>query len=105
MEFIVFGVIILLLLCLSALLLSGRGSFLIAGYNTMDKEKKAKFDEKALCRFVGMLLIVISICIVLMPIGIYFEMEWLIWLSSIAIIVLGILATIYANTGNRFLKK
>lgn len=38
---------------LSIILLSGRGSFLIAGYNTADKEEKARYDEKKLCRVSG----------------------------------------------------
>lgn len=43
------------------LLLTGRGSFLIAGYNTASKDEKEKYDEKKLCRSMGVLLIAISI--------------------------------------------
>lgn len=45
--------IVALLAGLSLLLLSGRGSFLIAGYNTADAARKARYDEKRLCRVVG----------------------------------------------------
>ena len=38
---------------LAVILLAGKGSFLIAGYNTASKEKKACYDEKKLCRVVG----------------------------------------------------
>ena len=34
---------------ISLLLLSGRGSWLIAGYNTASKKEKEKYDEKKLC--------------------------------------------------------
>lgn len=34
-------------------LLMGRGSFLIAGYNTASEEEKAKYNEKKLCRTMG----------------------------------------------------
>lgn len=44
---------LILILALSILLLTGRGSFLIAGYNTASKEEKAKYQEKRLCRVVG----------------------------------------------------
>lgn len=32
---------------------SGRGAFLIAGYNTMSAKEKAQYDEKKLCKVVG----------------------------------------------------
>lgn len=31
----------------------GKGSWLIAGYNTASKKEKEKYDEKKLCRAVG----------------------------------------------------
>lgn len=50
---------------LSIILLSGRGSFLIAGYNTADKEEKAKYDEKKLCRVMGAGMSVITVILLL----------------------------------------
>ena len=38
---------------LTVVLLMGKGSFLIAGYNTSSKEEKQEYDEKKLCRVVG----------------------------------------------------
>ena len=38
---------------IAVLLLSGRGAWLIAGYNTSSPEEKQKYDEKRLCRFMG----------------------------------------------------
>ncbi|MDK2966743.1 DUF3784 domain-containing protein [Lacrimispora sp.] len=37
-------IIFILLLVLSAVLLTGRGSFLIAGYNTSSQEEKEKYN-------------------------------------------------------------
>lgn len=34
----------------------GKGSFLIAGYNTASAEEKAQYDEKKLCRAVSKLM-------------------------------------------------
>jgi len=31
----------------------GKGSFLLAGYNTASKKEKSKYNEKRLCRVVG----------------------------------------------------
>ncbi|MDD6348007.1 MAG: DUF3784 domain-containing protein [Lachnospiraceae bacterium] len=51
------------LLLLSLVLIFGKGSWLIAGYNTSTKEEKARYDEKKLCRVVGIGLLVITILI------------------------------------------
>ena len=42
----VLWVVIILFAALSVLFLSGRGSWLIAGYNTASKEEKAKYNTK-----------------------------------------------------------
>ena len=52
-----------LMFVLSIILLSGRGSWLIAGYNTMSKEQQNKYDRKKLTRATGMMLIIASIAI------------------------------------------
>ena len=51
---------------LSIVLISGKGSSLIAGYNTASKEEKAKYDEKKLCRTVGIGMAIISVLILVM---------------------------------------
>lgn len=53
-------VIGILFALLSGVLLSGRGGFLIAGYNTASKEEKEKYDEKKLCRITGAGMAVIT---------------------------------------------
>ena len=55
-----------LLLVLSAVLLSGHGSFLIAGYNTSTKEQQARYDRKKLCRAVGSMLLAVAAFTVLL---------------------------------------
>jgi hypothetical protein len=85
---------------MALLLLTGRGSFLIAGYNTMSKEKKAQYDTKALCKFIGKIILPIGI---LTPfIGVESIAHWFIWLYIAVTIALPIFAIIYVNTGNRF---
>ena len=51
--FIIFAV-------LSIVLISGHGSWLISGYNTASKEEKAKYNEKKLCRTMGIGMSVIA---------------------------------------------
>ena len=58
-EFAIFAI-------LSIVLLSGHGSWLISGYNTSSKEEKAKYDEKKLCRTMGLGMAVIAVLILVM---------------------------------------
>lgn len=53
-------------LVLSVILISGHGSWLIAGYNMASKEEKAKYDKKKLCRTTGCGMAVIAILILVM---------------------------------------
>lgn len=57
--FIIFAV-------LSIVLISGHGSWLIAGYNTASKKEKEKYNEKKLCRIMGIGMFVIAILILIM---------------------------------------
>lgn len=45
--------VVIMLAIFSLCLLAGKGSFLIAGYNTSSKEKKQRYEKKRLCRVVG----------------------------------------------------
>ena len=55
-----------ILLIVSFFLMAGKGSFLIAGYNTASKEKREQYDEQLLCRIVGCGLAIISVIILVM---------------------------------------
>ena len=51
---------------LSIILLSGHGSWFISGYNTASKEEKEKYDEKKLCRTMGIGMSIIAILVLTM---------------------------------------
>jgi hypothetical protein len=95
-------VLSVLLTIFSIYLFTGRGSFLIAGLNTMSKEKRAKYNEKAICRLIGGVLLPTGI---LMP---FFLIEsiisWYAWVYCGIVVGICIFAVIYANTSNRFKK-
>lgn len=57
--FIIFAV-------LSIVLISGHGSWFISGYNIASKEEKAKYNEKKLCRTMGIGMSVIAILLLIM---------------------------------------
>lgn len=54
-------IIVGLMTIMSIVLLSGRGGWMVAGYNTMDKTEKAKYDEKKVCKGAGIELLVVDI--------------------------------------------
>ncbi|MBE7017553.1 MAG: DUF3784 domain-containing protein [Ruminococcaceae bacterium] len=96
--------IIILFLVLGIVLWRGKGAWLIAGYNTSSKSEKARYDEKALCRFVARLMFFCAGCTVLFALSPLVGM-WLFWLAFILMLVVIIAGVIYANTGNRFKKR
>lgn len=55
----------IVLAILSAVLISGHGSGLISGYNVATKEEKAKYNEKCLCRTVGIGMAIIAFLILI----------------------------------------
>jgi len=104
LGWIIIGVIAVPFIIMAIFLLNGRGAFLIAGYNTMSDDKRAEYDEKALCKAVGWLLLSIVAPLILIPITVQFEIFWLLWLSIGFVTILPFAFVIYANTGNRFRK-
>ena len=58
-----------LLLIIAVILISGHSSGLIAGYNTLSATKKAKYNEKKVCRIVGGGTLIPSILLLVMWIG------------------------------------
>ena len=59
-------IVFIILSILSVVLSSGHGSWLIAGYNTASQEEKEKYNEKKLCRIIGIGMSVIAILLLIM---------------------------------------
>ncbi len=102
---IITAVILLPLLIAGIALCLGHGADLIAGYNTASPEEKAKWDEKALCRGVGALVLLILACIAVTAAGGVFEKPLLLWLGlgSTAAVTAG--GLVYLNKSKRFKRK
>ncbi len=104
-KMIVCGVLFLLFVILGIILLAGRGARLIAGYNTMSKEERERYDERALCRFMGRLMLFCAACMLVMGADEVWPGQGL-WLIAVFLLFFGAVgAVVYANTGGRFLKK
>ena len=87
---------------LGVLFSKGKGAFLIAGYNTMSKEKKAQYDKNALCQFMGKLMFSLAACWVPVALGTALGLRWLYGAGIAAYLLVIGGGLIYANTGRRF---
>lgn len=104
-EIIVPIALLILFTALGLYLLQGKGGWLIAGYNTMSQEDKEKYDEAALCKATGKLILAIAFTIGLITAGDLLQTNAL-TISGVALMVLFIiLGLIYINTGERFKNK
>ena len=87
---------------LGVLFSKGKGAFLIAGYNTMSKAKKARYDKNALCRFMGKLMFALAACWIPVALGTALGLGWLYGAGIAAYLLVIGGGLIYANTGRRF---
>ena len=55
---IIILIIALLFLTAGIFLLCGKGKWLIAGYNTLSKEERKKYNEKKVCRAAGAICVI-----------------------------------------------
>ena len=101
---IITGILGLVIVILAVVLLFGKGQFLIAGFNTMSENEKKRCDSKALCRFIGKILLPIGILTPAVAIGGIYDIGWIggAYVGLTAILV--VFALVYCNTGNRFRK-
>lgn len=95
---------ILLLLFLGFYLLQGKGAMLIAGYNTLPKEEKEKYDEVALCKATGKLILAIAFSMMVIFAGIFLVISVLLTVGTVLLVITILFGLIYMNTGNRYKK-
>lgn len=98
----IFGLIVLFLVILGVVFLCGKGAFLIAGYNTMSPEEKARWDEKALCKAVGVLMLVCAVFFAVVGLSAVFQNYILLTVSTISFLVVVFAGVVYVNTTKKF---
>lgn len=76
----------LIFIVLSVPFYFGKGSSLIAGYNTSSSKEKAKFNEKILCRIMAVLFDIIGILFIIKNYGWINESEMMIFAVAAAIV-------------------
>ena len=95
-------IVALLFVVLGIVIRLGKANWLIAGYNTSSKGEKAKYDEKALCRFVSNLLFVLAAIEILIGFAYYLNLVSVVVIGYILMVAVVIGSVIYLNTGNRY---
>lgn len=93
------------IIAISVVMMCGKGAMLIAGFNTMPKKEREKYDVRALCKFVGGILLPVGITMPAVFLGGFYKLNWLIYLVIAIDVAIVIFAIVYANTGNRFRNK
>jgi len=70
-----------LFLVLGVVFSRGKGTSLIAGYNTASPEEKAKYDEKKLCKAMSRLMFVLALCWLVVALSTLCQTMLLLWLG------------------------
>ncbi len=83
----------------------GKGSFLIAGYNTASPEEKEQIDEKSLCRAVGSLMFLLAACCCVMALSGIFDNIVFLWIGIVLFAVVTIGGVIYMNISQKINKR
>lgn len=80
---------------LSAVLFSGKGTGLIAGYNTASPKEREKYDEKKMSfvtgsgmAFVSLLELLLALCASVFPFFVFFIFQGAVLLDCIVVVVL-----------------
>ena len=90
--------LIILFTVLAIIILSGKGSWLIAGYNTMSDEDKQKYNYKKLCLVTGGCMIAIDVLLIISCTVEEITNNKLENVFAILVIAIVILTVILANT-------
>lgn len=85
-----------------AVLCRGKGADLIAGYNTASVGERSRWDEKALCRATGVLLLVLMALAELVLLGCVLGITALIWTGMGLFIAATAAGIVYINKSKRF---
>lgn len=103
--FLIFLGIDLSFIVLGILFFRGKGSFLIAGYNTASKSERAKYDEKALCRAMGWLMFALAVCWFIIALNLLLENIVFLWIGLPLFFAACIIGIVYMNTSKKIKRK
>ena len=104
-PFFVFAAIDLIFIVLAIVFFRGKGSFLIAGYNTASPHERAKYDEKALCTAMGKFMLALAVCWFIATLGLLLEVMALVWIGQALFLVVIVVGIIAINTSKKIKRK
>ena len=87
-----------LILFFGILFRRGKGGFLIAGWNLMSPEERARYDEKAVFRNMSAMMFSCAGCLALMLLGEVLNVEALRWAGALPVLPCVIFFAVRANT-------
>lgn len=94
----------ILFIILGIVFLSGKGAFLIAGFNTMPKSEQEKYDTVSMCKFMGKMMFLLALGPLFWFFSTYFNIGYLFIIGMVWFLAVITFLLIYMNTGNRFKK-
>ena len=100
-------IISIVLLILAVILLAGKGSFLIAGLNTMPEKDASRYNVPRITRFVGGMLLVSGLILLLVYlISLFFEtyVGMVSMIGTVITLIVIIAGVIYMNVSPKFKK-
>ena len=101
-EYVIVIGLALVTVAMAVVLMCGRGAWLIAGFNMLSRERRARYDAPALCRFMGKILLPIG---ALMPLAVLSEVLNAPWIAGVYVAImltLTVFALVYTHTWKRF---
>ncbi len=104
-ELIPHAAVVVLFLILGFCFCRGKGSWLIAVYNTASRERKQKTDVGKLTRFMGRLMFLFAGCWLVVLAGCALHAMAVLFAGIGLLLVAAAAGVVYANTGNRFRRK
>ncbi|WP_462419834.1 DUF3784 domain-containing protein [Salinicoccus sp. Marseille-QA3877] len=96
--------VISIFIVLGIFLVNGKGSFLIAGYNTMSAKEKEKYDKTELSKFMGKMMFVLAFSMILWVLSEVYGIDWLFVAGLILFIFITFFMVVYMNIGQKFRK-
>jgi len=94
-----------IILTMNVILLTGRGSFLIMGVKNMHEAAKARYDIPRMCRFLGYMMLVVTVGMVIITIGSFLETAWVDMFGTVFILAacaIVIFSMYFINISKRF---
>lgn len=76
---------------------SGKGTGLIAGYNTATAEEKANYDKKKLCKAMSRLMFALAGCWLVTASSEIFKKIALLWIGLALFLIVTVVGAVYVN--------